>query len=150
MSAKIAAEVTYQKAHADVTLEYDSKNKEPAETITVSEVFTSTMVFNKTYTDSVTLAEEILISTQYNLAFTESISSSDTFAWTTVQNLTDAINTGDTPAIGQIYHVNPTENVTVSDLLATYQDGMLNTNMFNTRLISAGSTEILVDDVTIT
>ena len=108
MSAKIAAVVTHQNATTDVSLEYDSKNKEPVETVTVAEVLTSTMVFNRAYTDSVTLAEEVLISTQYNLAFTESISSSEAVSWTSVQNIAESIGKGDTPGIGDIFHYDNT------------------------------------------
>ena len=150
MSAKIAAVVTYQNATTDVTLEYDSKNKEPVETVTVAEVLTSTMVFNRAYTDSVTLAEEVIISTQYNLAFTESISSSEAFSWTSVQNIAESIGTGDTPGIGDIFHENPTDGISISDSLVFFHDGMLNTNMLNTRLISAGSTPESGTDVNIT
>jgi hypothetical protein len=150
MSAKIAAEVTYQKAQADVSLEYDSKNKEPVETVTVAEVLTSTMVFNRAYTDSVTLVEEIAIAVQYNLAFTESISSIDAFSWTSVQNIAEAIGTGDTPGIGDIFHENPADGISISDSLVFFHDGMLNTNMLNTRLISVGSQEVTGDDITIT
>ena len=150
MSAKIAAEVTYQKAQADVTLEYDSKNKEPVETVTVNEVLTSTMVFNRAYTDSVTLAEEILVAVQYNLAITDSIGSTEAFSWTSVQNIAESIGTGDTPGIGQIYPVTPADGITVSDSLVFFHDGMLNTNMLNTRLISAGSTPESGTDITVT
>ena len=150
MSAKIAAVITHQNAQTDVALEYDSKNKEPAETVTVAEVLTSTMVFNRVYTDSVTLAEEVLISTQYNLAFTESISSSEALSWTSVQNIAESIGTGDTPGIGDIFHENPTDGVSISDSLVFFHDGMLNTNMLNTRLISAGSTPESGTDVNIT
>ena len=114
MSAKIAAVVTHQNATTDVSLEYDSKNKEPVETVTVAEVLTSTMVFNRAYTDSVTLAEEVVISTQY------------------------------------IFHENPADGISISDSLVFFHDGMLNTNMLNTRLISVGSQEVTGDDITIT
>jgi len=150
MGAKIAAVVTHQNATTDVSLEYDSKNKEPVETVTVAEVLTSTMVFNRVYADSVTLADEIVLAVQYNLAFTESISSTEAFSWTSVQNIAEAIGTGDTPGIGDIFHENPTDGISISDSLVFFHDGMLNTNMLNTRLISVGSQEITGDDVTIT
>ena len=150
MSAKIAAVVTHQNAQTDVTLEYDSKNKEPVETVTVNEVLTSTMVFNRAYTDSVTLAEEILVAVQYNLAITDSIASTEAFSWTSVQSIAESIGTGDTPGIGQIYPVTPADGVTVSDSLVFFHDGMLNTNMLNTRLISAGSSPETGTDINIT
>ena len=109
---------------------------------------------------------------QYNIAVTDSISSSDVFAWTSVQNIIDSLNTGDVPGIGGIHVENPsdtitindtptvagntgysrsfTETINVSDVLTTFHDGMLNTNMLNTRLISVGSLEALRDNVTIT
>ena len=36
MSAKIAAVVTYQNATTDIAVEYDSKNKLPVETVTLT------------------------------------------------------------------------------------------------------------------
>jgi len=172
MSAKIAAVVTYQNATTDIAVEYDSKNKLPVETVTIDDS-TGIIVqvdYNKAFTDSVTLAEEILVAAQYNLAITDSISSTEAFSWTTTQNFTESITTGDTPGIGQIHHVNPTdsaatsdvpgignihhinatEGISVSDSLVFFHDGMLNTNMLNTRLISVGSQEVTGDDISIT
>ena len=152
MSAQISAVVSYENATTDIQLEFDSKNKLPVDTVVLDDSLGIVIQvdYSKEHTDSVTLAEEILVAAQYNLVITDSISSSETFAWTTVQNLTDSVNTGDTPGIGQIHKVYPGDSVGVSDIKATYHDGMLNTNMLNTRLISVGSLEILVDDVTIT
>ena len=152
MSANIAAVVTYQNATTDITVEYDSKNKLPVETVSLDDStgITVQVDYNKTYTDSVAFAEEILIAVQYNLAFTESVSTSDTFSWEIVQNIAESIGTGDTPGIGQIYPVTPTDGVSVSDSLVFFHDGMLNTNMLNTRLISAGSTPESGTDVTVT
>ena len=152
MSAQISAVVSYENATTDIQLEFDSKNKLPVDTVVLDDSVGVVIQvdYSKEHTDSVTLAEEILVSAQYNLVITDSISSSETFAWTTVQNLTDSVNTGDTPGIGQIHKVYPTDSVSVADIKTTYHDGMLNTNMLNTRLISLGSLEILVYDVTIT
>jgi hypothetical protein len=152
MSAKIAAVVTYQNATTDIAIEYDSKNKLPVETVSLDDS-TGIIIqvdYNKAATDSVTLAEEILVAVQYNLAFTESVSTSEAFSWTSVQNIAESIGTGDTPGIGQIYPVTPTDGITVSDSLVFFHDGMLNTNMLNTRLISAGSTPESGTDVTVT
>ena len=87
-----------------------------------------------------------------NKLLTEAVTTSDAFSSTTVYSrvFTDSITIVDTPDIGQIHHVNPTDSVTVSDLMITYHDGMLNTNMLNTRLISAGDLEVLVSDVSVT
>ena len=152
MSAKIAAVVTYQNATTDIAVEYDSKNKLPVETVTLDDStgITVQVDYNKTLTDSVTLAEEILVAVQYNLAFTESVSTNDAFSWEIVQNIAESIGTGDTPGIGQIYPVTPADGVTVSDSLVFFHDGMLNTNMLNTRLISAGSSPETGTDINIT
>ena len=151
-NAKIAAVVTYQNATTDITVEYDSKNKLPVETVSLDDStgITIQVDYSKTLTDSVTLAEEILVAVQYNLAFTESVSTSEAFSWTSVQNIAESIGTGDTPGIGQIYPVTPTDGVSVSDSLVFFHDGMLNTNMLNTRLISAGSTPESGTDINIT
>ena len=151
-NAKIAAVVTYQNATTDITVEYDSKNKLPVETVSLDDStgITIQVDYSKTLTDSVTLAEEILVAVQYNLAFTESVSTSEAFSWTSVQNIAESIGTGDTPGIGQIYPVTPTAGVSVSDSLVFFHDGMLNTNMLNTRLISAGSTPESGTDINIT
>ena len=152
MSAKIAAVVTYQNATTDIAVEYDSKNKLPVETVTLDDStgITVQVDYNKTPTDSVTLAEEILVAVQYNLAITDSIASTEAFSWTSVQNIAESIGTGDTPGIGQIYPVTPTDGISVSDTLVFFHDGMLNTNMLNTRLISAGSTPESGTDITVT
>ena len=119
-------------------------------------------------TDSANVADELAI--QFNLSLTDSLSSSDAFVWTIGKNFTESVNAGDTPSIGQIYHENPTDGVTVSgtpgigqiyhenptdgitasDAVSYMHDGMLNTNMLNTRLISVGSLEVEGDDVQIT
>ena len=88
---------------------------------------------------------------QFNLLITDSISSSETFAWTVGKNVTESIGTGDTPGIGDIFHVTPTgDGISVSDAVTFLHDGMLNTNMLNTRLISVGSLVVDADDVVIT
>ena len=152
MSAKIAAVVTHQNAQTDVTLEYDSKNNQPVDTVALDDSagVTVQIDYNKAYTDSVTLAEEILVAVQYNLAITDSIASTEAFSWTSVQSIAESIGTGDTPGIGQIYPVTPADGVTVSDSLVFFHDGMLNTNMLNTRLISAGSSPESGTDITVT
>ena len=119
-------------------------------------------------TDSASVADELAI--QFNLSLTDSLSSSDAFVWTIGKNFTESVSTGDTPGIGKIYHenptesitvsdtpgigaihlVNPTDSITVSDAVSYMHDGMLNTNMLNTRLISVGSVEVEGDDVQIT
>ncbi len=152
MSAQISAVVTYQNTTSDITLDFDSKNKLPVETVSLDDStgVTIQIDYSKAYTDSVTLAEEIIVAVQYNLAFTESISSTEAFSWTSVQNITESIGTGDTPGIGDIFHENPTDGISVSDSLIFFHDGMLNTNMLNTRLISAGSTPESGTDITVT
>jgi len=65
-------------------------------------------------------------------------------------NPTDGVTAGDTPGIGAIHVVTPSESISVSDVKSVFYDGMLNTNMINTRLISAGDTEITGTNVTIT
>jgi len=152
VSAQISAVVTYQNTTSDITLDFDSKNKLPVETVSLDDStgVTIQIDYSKAYTDSVTLAEEIIVAVQYNLAFTESISSTEAFSWTSVQNITESIGTGDTPGIGDIFHENPTDGISVSDSLIFFHDGMLNTNMLNTRLISAGSTPESGTDITVT
>ena len=164
--------VDYVDPSIDIFLDYDSKNKEfleeNGETLTLSEAFSRTVVYSRAFTDSIEVADipdigqihkenpahsvsigdELAI--QFNLSLTDSISSSETFAWTVDKNLTESISTGDTPSIGDIHRVSPTDSVTVSDLLTTYHDGMLNTNMLNTRLISTGDLEVLVSNVSVT
>ena len=124
---------------------------------------------NKPYPiDSASVADELAI--QFNLSLTDSLSSSDAFVWTIGKNFTESVSAGDTPSIGQIYRenptesitvsdtpgigaihlVNPTDSITVSDAVSYMYDGMLNTNMLNTRLISVGSVEVEGDDVQIT
>ena len=124
---------------------------------------------HKEYPDnSVSIGDELAL--QFNLSFTDSLSSSDAFVWTIGKNFTESVNAGDTPSIGQIYHENPTDGVTVSgtpgigqiyhenptdgitasDAVSYMHDGMLNTNMLNTRLISVGSVEVEGDDVQVT
>ena len=152
MSAQISAVVTYQNTTSDIALDFDSKNRLPADAVTLDDStgVTVQVDYNKAYTDSVTLAEEILVAVQYNLAITDSISSTEAFSWTSVQNIAESIGTGDTPGIGQIYPVTPTDGISVSDTLVFFHDGMLNTNMLNTRLISAGSTPESGTDITVT
>ena len=145
------ATIAYVRPSVDIVLEYNSKNKQPTDAVTLDDSagVVIQVDYNKAFTDSVTLAEEIIKSVQYNLEFTESLSTSETFSWTTVQNIAETIGTGDTPGIGQIYPVTPTDSVSVSDSVTFLHDGMLNTNMLNTRLISVGSTEVSGDDVNI-
>ena len=152
MSAQISAVVTYQNTTSDIALDFDSKNRLPADAVTLDDStgVTVQVDYNKAYTDSVTLAEEILVAVQYNLAITDSIGSTEAFSWTSVQNIAESIGTGDTPGIGQIYPVTPTDGISVSDTLVFFHDGMLNTNMLNTRLISAGSTPESGTDITVT
>ena len=136
------------------------------DSITVVSDPTIGQIYKENPAHSVSIGDELAI--QFNLAFTDSISSSETFAWTVGKNLTESISTGDTPSIGQIHHKNPTDGVTVSgtpgigqiyhknptdgitasDAVIYLHDGMLNTNMLNTRLISVGSLEVEGDDVT--
>tara|TARA_Y100001951_G_scaffold21451_1_gene16390 strand:- start:283 stop:744 length:462 start_codon:yes stop_codon:yes gene_type:complete len=147
----ISADVSSVNATVDIQLDFNSKNKLLTDTTTVSDVFSSTTIYSRAFTESiVTIEDEIVVAVQYNLAITDAISSSDAFLWTVDKNIVETISTGDTPTIGQIYLVNPTESITVSDLMVTYHDGMLNTNMLNTRLISTGDLEVLVSDVSVT
>ena len=152
MSAQISAVVTYQNAASDIALDFDSKNRLPADAVTLDDTtgVTVQVDYNKAFTDSVALAEEILVAVQYNLAITDSIASTEAFSWTSVQNIAESIGTGDTPGIGQIYPVTPTDGISVSDSLVFFHDGMLNTNMLNTRLISAGSSPETGTDINIT
>ena len=152
MSAQISAVVTYQNAASDIALDFDSKNRLPTDAVTLDDStgITVQVDYNKALTDSVALAEEILVAVQYNLAITDSIASTEAFSWTSVQNIAESIGTGDTPGIGQIYPVTPADGVTVSDSLVFFHDGMLNTNMLNTRLISAGSSPESGTDINIT
>ena len=152
MSAQISAVVTYQNTTSDIALDFDSKNKLPVDAVTLDDStgITIQVDYNKAVTDSVALAEEILVAVQYNLAITDSIASTEAFSWTSVQNIAESIGTGDTPGIGQIYPVTPTDGISVSDTLVFFHDGMLNTNMLNTRLISAGSTPESGTDITVT
>jgi len=164
----IAAEVSYINADAEVVTDYNSKNKLLTEAVTTSDAFSSTTVYSRVFTDSITIVDtpdigqihkenpahsvsigdELAI--QFNLSITDSISSSETFVWTVSKNLTESISTGDTPSIGDIHRVSPTDSVTASDLLTMYHDGMLNTNMLNTRLISTGDLEVITSDVSVT
>jgi hypothetical protein len=189
---KSKADIAYVNATTDILLDYDSKNREfygdDGESISVSDAFTKTVLYNRTFTDSITVVDDPSIgqihkpypidsasvadelALQFNLSLTDSLSSSDAFVWTVGKNFTDSVNAGDTPSIGQIYHENPTDGVTVSgtpgigqiyhenptdgitasDAVSYMHDGMLNTNMLNTRLISVGSLEVEGDDVQIT
>ena len=164
--------VNYVNPSTDIFLDYDSKNKEflgeNGETLTLSESFSSTTAYIRAFTDSITLVDDPDIgqihkeypehsasigdelAIQFNLAFTDSISSSETFALTVGKNLTDSVSTGDTPSIGDIHRVSPEDGISVSDAITYLHDGMLNTNMLNTRLISVGSLVVDADDVVIT
>ena len=148
------AEITYTKPIADIVLEYNSKNREfgreATEPVTLTETIAISNVFNRTYADSVTLAENIVVAAQFNLEIADTLSASDTFSWSYGKNLTETITTGDTPGIGDIHKVNPSDSISVSDARTMWHDGMLNTNMINTRLIAVGSTETQEDDVNIT
>ena len=151
MTDVISVDVSSVNATVDIQLDFNSKNKLLTDTTTVSDVFSSTTIYSRAFTESiVTIEDEIVVAVQYNLAITDAISSSDAFLWTVDKNIVETISTGDTPTIGQIYLVNPTESITVSDIMVTYHDGMLNTNMLNTRLISTGDLEVLVSDVSVT
>ena len=150
MTDVISVDVSSVNATVDIQLDFNSKNKLLTDTTTVSDVFSSTTIYSRAFTESiVTIEDEIVVAVQYNLAITDAISSSDAFLWTVDKNIVETISTGDTPTIGQIYLVNPTESITVSDIMVTYHDGMLNTNMLNTRLISTGDLEVLVSDVSV-
>ena len=164
--------IDYVDPSIDILLDYDSKNKEflgdNGETVTLSEVFSSTTVYSRTFTDSITviddpdigqihkenpahsvsIGDELAI--QFNLSLTDSISSSDATTWTIGKNVTESISTGDTPSIGDIHRVSPTDSISASDLQTAYHDGMLNTNMLNTRLISTGDLEVLISDISVT
>ena len=164
----ITADVNHVDADVVIVTDYNSKNKLLTETVTTSDVISTTTIYSRTFTDSVTvvdtpeigqihkenpahsvsIGDELAI--QFNLSFTDSISSSETFAWTVDKNLTESISTGDTPSIGDIHRVSPTDSIRASDILTTYHDGMLNTNMLNTRLISTGDLEVLVSDISVT
>ena len=84
------------------------------------------------------------------MSLTDSISSSDATTWTIGKNFTESISTGDTPSVGDIHRVSPTDGISASDAVTFLHDGMLNTNMLNTRLISVGSLVVDADDVVIT
>jgi hypothetical protein len=164
--------VDYVDASVDVLLDFDSKNKEflgeNGDDVTLSEVFSSTTVYSRTFTDSITLVDDPDIgqihkeypehsvsigdelAIQFNLSLTDSISSSDATTWTIGKNFTESISTGDTPSIGDIHRVSPTDSISASDLQTAYHDGMLNTNMLNTRLISTGDLEVLISDISVT
>ena len=164
--------VDYVDPSIDIFLDYDSKNKEflgeNGETLTLSESFSSTTLYVREFTDSievvdtpdigqihkeypehsVSIGDELAI--QFNLSLTDSISSSDATTWTIGKNFTESISTGDTPSVGDIHRVSPTDGISASDAVTFLHDGMLNTNMLNTRLISVGSLVVDADDVVIT
>jgi hypothetical protein len=164
--------IDYVDPSVGIFLDYDSKNKEflgaNGETLTLSDAFSRVVVYSRAFTDSievidtpdigqihkeypdhsVSIGDELAI--QFNLSLTDSISSSETFAWTIGKNLTESISTGDTPTIGDIHRVSPTDGISVSDAVTYLHDGMLNTNMLNTRLISVGSLTVDADDVVLT
>ena len=166
--------INYVDPTVDIFLDYDSKNKEflgeNGETLTLSEVVSKTVVYSRAFTDSITvvsdptigqiykeypdnsvsIGDEVEVAMQFNLLITDSISSSETFAWTVGKNLTESISTGDTPSVGDIHRVSPTDGISASDAVTYLHDGMLNTNMLNTRLISVGSLVVDADDVVIT
>ena len=164
--------IDYVDPSVGVFLDYDSKNKEflgeNGETLTLSEVFSSTTVYVREFTDSITLVDDPDIgqihkeypehsvsigdelAIQFNLSLTDSISSSDATTWTIGKNFTESISTGDTPSVGDIHRVSPTDGISASDAVTFLHDGMLNTNMLNTRLISVGSLVVDADDVVIT
>ena len=120
---------------------------------------------------TVTVVDAIAISTNYSLVFTDSIAGiTDTPSWTLGKNAADSITTGDTPGIGAIHKVSPTDGITagdtpgigaihvvspsetlsVSDVKMIVHDGMLNTNMLNSRILAGGDTEVTGTNVTIT
>ena len=164
--------VDYVDPSIDIFLDYDSKNKEflgeNGETLTLSESFSSTTAYIRAFTDSITLVDDPDIgqihktypehsvsigdelAIQFNLSLTDSISSSDATTWTIGKNFTESISTGDTPSVGDIHRVSPTDGISASDAVTFLHDGMLNTNMLNTRLISVGSLVVDADDVVIT
>ena len=146
------ATIDYLLPIADIVLEYNSKNKQSADDITLDDTtgITIQVDFNREHADSITFAEEIIVAAQYNLVIEDSISNTEAFSWASVHNVTESIGTGDTPGIGQIYPVTPTgDSISVSDITTFFHDGMLNTNMLNTRLISVGSLEVHGEDVDI-
>ena len=164
--------VDYVDPTVEIVLDYDSKNKEflgeNGETLTLSESFSSTTAYIRAFTDSITLVDDPDIgqihkeypehsvsigdelAIQFNLSLTDSISSSDATTWTIDKNFTESISTGDTPSVGDIHRVSPTDGISASDAVTFLHDGMLNTNMLNTRLISVGSLVVDADDVVIT
>ena len=166
--------IDYVDPSVGIFLDYDSKNKEflgeNGETLTLSDAFSRTVPYIRAFTDSITLisdptigqihksypdhsvsiGDEIAVAAQYNLLFTDSISSSDATTWTIGKNFTESISTGDTPSVGDIHRVSPTDGISASDAVTFLHDGMLNTNMLNTRLISVGSLTVDADDVVIT
>ncbi len=167
--------VSYVKAAVDIVLDYNSKNKrfgeDASESVTASDTPQIEAAYIRSAEDSVTVAEQIILNTQFNLEFTETLSSSDTFnGWDLGKGIDDSITTGDTPGIGAIHKVNPTDTVTtgdtpgigaihvvsqselvtVSDAKMITHDGMLNTNMINTRLIADGDTDVTGTNITIT
>ena len=123
----ITADVNHVDADVVIVTDYNSKNKLLTETVTTSDVISTTTAYSRTFTDSVTvvdtpeigqihkenpahsvsIGDEVEVAMHFNLLLTDSISSSETFAWTFGKNLTDSVSTGDTPGIGQIYHENP-------------------------------------------
>ena len=167
--------VSYVKAAVEIVLDYNSKNKrfgqDGSEAVTVTDTPEISTAYTRSPEDAVTVAEQIVLNTQWNLEFTETLSSSDTLnGWSFGKNVDDSITTGDTPGIGAIHKVSPTdsvtagdtpgigaihvvspsETITVSDAKMITHDGMLNTNMINTRLISDGDTDVTGTNVTIT
>ena len=147
--------VSYVKAAVEIVLDYNSKNKrfgqDGSEAVTVTDTPEISTAYTRSPEDAVTVAEQIVLNTQWNLEFTETLSSSDALSgWSLDRKIDDSITTGDTPGIGAIHKVNPSDSISVSDARTMWHDGMLNTNMINTRLIGVGSTEVSEDDVNIT
>jgi hypothetical protein len=167
----ITAEVSHVNADAEVVLEYNSKNKLPTDDVILSEDFSKVTVYSRSFTDTITttdlpevgqihktypahsfsIGDEVEVAMHFNLLLTDAISGiSDATVWTIGKNVVDSINTSDTPTIGEIHRVSPTDGVTASDVLVADYDGMLNTNMLNTRVLSVGSLEVSVTDIQIT
>lgn len=170
MPDALSAEVQSQRIFAEIALEFNSKNKLPTDTVTINEDFSRTTAYIREFTDDITLVDtpdvgqiyredpansvsigdEVAVAIQYNLLFTDSITSSEIATWTIGKNIVESISTNDTPSIGDIHRVSPSDSLTASDILLADYDGMLNTNMLNTRVLSVGSLEVSVSDVQIT
>jgi len=127
--SKLSGVVTWEDAKANITLDWDSKNFNLADTVTPSDAFLATL--NKTIADPadiVNTSDSIIVSPGINIADTQSV--------------TDALVLAINIAI--------TETVIASDAITEYVNGTLNGSALNTRRLADGDTPVSGTNILIT